>query len=89
VASEACKKLDYRVVHPADKSLVLNEESWPADAKWVKTAFLASDEGQARPDATPRFILAQDGQIILACTGNAGWKDKMWPKILEVTGTAA
>jgi hypothetical protein len=89
VASEACAKLDYRVVHPADKSLVMNEESWPADARWVMTAFLASEEGQARPDATPRFIMAQDGQILLAVTGNAGWKDKMWPKILEVTGTTA
>ena len=53
------------------------------------TAFLASDEGKARPDATPRFILAQDGQILLAVTGNAGWKEKMWPKIQEITGTAS
>jgi hypothetical protein len=89
VASEACKKLDYRIVHPANQSLVLDEEYWPADAKWVRTAFLDSDEGKAKPDATPRFILAQDGKIILAVTGNAGWKDKMWPKILEVTGTSA
>jgi hypothetical protein len=89
VASEACKKLDYRIVHPANLSLVLNEEHWPPDAKWVREAFLASEEGQARPDTTPRFILAQDGKIILAVTGNAGWKDKMWPKILEVTGIAA
>ena len=87
--SEACKKLDYRVVHPADLPLVLKEESWPKDALWVRTAFLESEEGKARPDATPRFILAQDGKVILAVTGNAGWKDKMWPKIMEVTGTAA
>ena len=87
--SDACKKLDYRVVHPADQSLVMKPESWPADALWVRTAFLNSDEGKARPDNTPRFILAQDGNVILAVTGNAGWKDKMWPKILEVTGTTA
>jgi len=77
------------VVHPANQSLVLKDEYWPADSKWVLAAFLASDEGKARPDATPRFILAQDNKIILAVTGNAGWKDKMWPKILEVTGTKA
>ncbi|MGE0573697.1 MAG: hypothetical protein AB7F22_05680 [Reyranella sp.] len=52
-------------------------------------AFLASDEGKSRPDATPRFILAQNDKIILAVTGNAGWKEKMWPKIQEVTGTSA
>ena len=77
------------MVHPADQSLVLKSENWPADSRWVLAAFLASEEGQARPDATPRFILAQDGKVILAVTGNAGWKDKMWPKIVEVTGTKA
>ena len=77
------------MVHPANLSLVLKEEYWPADSRWVLPVFLASDEGQAKPDATPRFILAQDGKIILAVTGNAGWKDQMWPKILEVTRTKA
>jgi len=38
-------------------------------------AFLASDEGKSRPDATPRFILSQNCKIILAVTGNAGWKE--------------
>ena len=86
MASEACKKLDYRVVHPADLPLVMNEDAWPADARWVRTAFLATEEGKESPK-TPRFILAQDGKVILTVTGNAGWKDKMWPKILEVTQT--
>lgn len=76
-------------MHPANQTLILKEEYWPADARWVRTAFLASDEGKARPDVTPRFILARDGKIILAVTGNAGWKDRMWPEILEVTGTKA
>ena len=53
------------------------------------TAFLASDEGKSRPDATPRFILAKDGKVVLAVSGNAGWKEKMWPRIQEVTGTSA
>ena len=87
--SDAFKKIDYRVVHPADLPLILKEDSWPADALWVRTAFLASDAGMQQPNATPRFILAQDNKIIFAGTGNAGWKDKMWPKIVEVTGTKA
>jgi hypothetical protein len=77
------------IVHPADKPFVLKDEAWPADARWVREAFLASDEGKAKPDATPRFILAQDNKVILAVTGNAGWKDQMWPKITEITGTKA
>ena len=48
-----------------------------------------SDEGARRGSVTPRFILAQDRKIIFTATGNGGWRDRMWPKILEVTGTAA
>jgi hypothetical protein len=77
------------IVQPADLPCVLKDEAWQADARWVRDAFLATEEGKARPDATPRFILAQDNKVILAVTGNGGWKDKMWPKLLEVTGTSA
>jgi len=77
------------VVHPANGDLILKEESRPADARWILTDFQMSDEGAQRGNQTPRFILAQDKKIIFTTTGNAGWKEKMWPKILEVTGTAA
>jgi hypothetical protein len=77
------------MVYPADKPFVLKDEAWPTELRWVREAFLATDEGKARPDATPRFILAQDNKVILASRGNAGWKDEMWPKIQEVTGTKA
>jgi hypothetical protein len=77
------------IVHPANLPLVLKDEAWQADARWVREAFLATEEGKARPDATPRFILAQNNKVILAVTGNGGWKDKMWPKLLEVTGASA
>ena len=76
-------------MHPADGSLILKEESWPPEARWILTEFLMSDEGAQRANYTPRFILAQNQKIIFTTTGNAGWKEKMWPKILEVTGTAA
>ena len=77
------------MVHPANGDLILKEESWPADARWILTEFQMSEEGAQRGNRTPRFILAQDKKIIFTATGNDGWKQKMWPKILEVTGTAA
>lgn len=48
-----------------------------------------SDEGAQNGNKTPRFILAQDHKIIFTATGNDGWKNKMWPKIMEVTGAKA
>ncbi len=81
--------MDYQVVHPANADLVMVEESWPAPARPIRTAFLASEEGRQRPNATPRFILFQDGKILLTVTGNGGWKDKMWPMIQDVTATKA
>ncbi|OFW98335.1 MAG: hypothetical protein A3D94_06045 [Alphaproteobacteria bacterium RIFCSPHIGHO2_12_FULL_66_14] len=69
--------------------MITKEESWPAAARAIRTVFLASDEGKQRGLATPRFILFKGDKILLTVTGNAGWKDKMWPMIQEVTGTKA
>jgi hypothetical protein len=85
--SEAISKIDYRIVHPANGDLILKEEFWPADARWILTEFLMSDEGAQRGNVTPRFILANNKKIVFTTTGNVGWKEKMWPKIEDVTGT--
>ena len=76
-------------MHPANGGLILKEESWPAAARPILFSFLASEEGAQRGNATPRFILAQGNNIVFTTTGNAGWKEKMWPKLLEVTGAKA
>ncbi len=81
--------MDYQVVYPANAGLVMAEASWPAMARPVRTAFLESEDGKTSPNATPRFILFQDGKIVLTVTGNGGWKDRMWPRIQEVTATKA
>jgi hypothetical protein len=51
--------------------------------------FLMSDEGAQRGNITPRFIIGQDETIVLTATGNNGWKEKVWPRIAEMTGTNA
>ena len=81
--------MDYQVVHPANPDLLMVDESWPAPARPIRAAFLASEDGKKSPNATPRFILFQDGKVVLTATGNGGWKDRMWPKIQEVTATRA
>ncbi|HLG49506.1 MAG TPA: hypothetical protein VKY24_24900 [Reyranella sp.] len=74
-------------MHPANGDLILKEEFWPADARWILTEFLMSDEAAQRGNVTPRFILANNRKIVFTATGNAGWKEQMWPKIEDVTGT--
>ena len=51
------------------------------------TDFLMSDEGAQRGNVTPRFILANNKKIVFTTTGNAGWKEQMWPRIEDVTAT--
>jgi hypothetical protein len=89
VASDGYKKLDFRAIYPADGALLLKQETWPADLRWILDTFLASEDGVQRGRVTPRFFLVQDRQITFTATGVAGWRDAMWPMILSVTGTRA
>jgi len=89
VKSDGYKKVDFRAVYPADSALLLKQETWPADLRWILDTFLASPDGMQRGTVTPRFFLAQNRQITFTATGIAGWRDAMWPMILSVTGTAA
>jgi hypothetical protein len=89
LASPVFKKVDYKVVHPATFDAMLQEESWPADLRWMLTDFLMSDEGAQRGLWTPRFFLAEDKKIVLTVTGNDAWTDKMLPAIGQATGTKA
>ena len=87
--SDAFKKLDYRVVFAKTGELMLKEESWPADARWVLAEFLTTKEGKDLWSDQPYFILAQDKKIVLVVRGNGNWTDKMLPKITELTGGKA
>jgi hypothetical protein len=78
--SEAFAKIDYRIVHPANGDLILKEEFWPADARWILTEFQMSEEGAQRGNVTPRFILTQNKEIIFTTTGNGGWKKRCGPR---------
>ena len=89
VASDGYKKLDYRVVYPADSSQLLRQGTWPPHLRWILDTFLASEDGVQRGKVTPRFFLVQNRQITFTATGIAGWRDAMWPMILSVTGTSA
>lgn len=89
IGTPAYKKMDYRAIYPATASLLLKQDSWPADTRWVLDTFLASEDGVKRGNVVPRFLLAQSQQVIATATGNDGWRDYMWPTIMDVTATKA
>ena len=89
VGTPAYKKMDYRAIYPATVSLLLKQESWPADTRWVLDTFLASEDGAQRGTVVPRFLLVQNKQVIFTATGNKGWQEAMWPTIMDVTATKA
>jgi hypothetical protein len=88
VASAAYKKLDYRVVNPAEPSLLAKQESWPADLRWLLDTFLMSQVGVQEGFEVPRFFLVQNRQVTLSTAGINAWRDVMWPTLLDVTGTS-
>jgi hypothetical protein len=87
--SAAFPKLDYRVVFTKTPALLLKPASWPADLRWVLDAFLMSQVGVEQGAETPRFFLAQNGQITFTAVGNNAWRDVMFPTLLDVTNTRA
>ena len=89
VGTPAYKKMDYRAIYPANASLLLKQDSWPADTRWVLDTFLASEDGAQRGNVVPRFLLIQNQQVIFTATGIKGWQDAMWPTIMDVTATKA
>lgn len=88
-SSDDFKKVEYRVVHPASFEAMMQEDSWPADLRWMLTEFQMSDEGAQRALWTPRFFLAENKKIILTVTGNDAWNSKMLPAIRQAIGTKA
>jgi hypothetical protein len=86
-ASDDFKKIEYRVVHPATFEAMMQEDSWPADLRWMLTDFQMSDEGAQRALWTPRFFLAENKKIVLTVTGNDAWNKEMLPAIHQAVGT--
>ena len=87
VASPVYKKLDYRVIFPASPSLLAKQQTWPADLRWLLDTFLMSQVGVQEGFEVPRFFLVQNRQVTFSTSGNSGWREVMWPTLLDVTNT--
>jgi len=86
-ASPAYKMVTFRTINAATSKEMVKPSTWPADLRWLLDTFLMSQEGQWQEYETPRFFLLQGGQVTASTGGNNGWRDYMWPTILDVTNT--
>ncbi len=86
-ASPAAKKVTLRKVSAPTAKALLQQATWPADLRWLLDVFLMSQEGVQEAYETPRFFLLQNNQISFASAGINGWREFMWPMILDMTKT--
>ena len=87
VATPAYKMIDIRTINAATAKASMQPTAWPANLRWLLDTFLMSQEGSWEEYETPRFFLLQNGSVTASTAGNNGWRDFMWPTILDVTNT--
>jgi hypothetical protein len=87
VATPAYKMIDVRTINAATAKASMQPAAWPANLRWLLDTFLMSQEGTWEEYETPRFFLLQNGSVTASTAGNNGWRDFMWPTILDVTNT--
>ena len=86
-ASPAYKMIEFRTINARTAKDMVKPAAWPTDLRWLLDTFLMSQEGQWQEYETPRFFLLQNGQVTTSTAGNNGWREFMWPTILDVTNT--
>ena len=86
-ASPAYKMIDIRAINAPTAKAMMQPAAWPTDLRWLLDTFLMSQQGAWEEYETPRFFLLQNGSVIASTAGNNGWREYMWPTILDVTNT--
>ena len=86
-ASPAYKMIDIQTITAPNAKAMMQPKAWPANLSWLLDTFLMSQQGAWEEYETPRFFLLQNGQLTASTAGNNGWRDYMWPTILDITNT--
>lgn len=86
-SSPAYKLIDIRTINAPTAKAMMQPAAWPADLRWLLDTFLMSQQGAWEEYETPRFFLLQNGSVTASTAGNNGWREFMWPTILDVTNT--
>ena len=85
--SFAYKMIDVRTIDAPTARAMMQPAAWPGDLRWLLDTFLMSQQGAWEEYETPRFFLLQNGSVTASTAGNNGWREYMWPTILDVTNT--
>jgi hypothetical protein len=85
--SPAYKMIDMRTINAPTAKAMAQPAAWPADLRWLLDTFLMSQQGAWEEYETPRFFLLQNGSVTASTAGDNGWREYMWPTILDVTNT--
>ena len=81
------QKITLRKVNAPTARAMLQPASWPTDLRWVLDTFLMSQEG-VQEDMTRRASsCCRTTRSRFATVGNNGWREFMWPTILDMTNT--
>ena len=86
-ASPAYKMIDIRTINAPTAKAMMQPAAWPGDLRWLLDTFLMSQQGAWEEYETPRFFLLQNGQVTASTAGDNGWRNFIWPTILDVTNT--
>lgn len=86
-ATPAYKMIDMRTINAPDAKAMMQPKTWPRDLGWLLDTFLMSEAGNWEEYETPRFFLLQNGAVTASTAGNNGWREFMWPTVLDVTNT--
>jgi hypothetical protein len=73
------------MIYPERSALLSRQQTWPADLRWLLDTFLMSQVGVQEGFEVPRFFLVQNKQVTFSTSGNNGWREVMWPTLLDVT----
>jgi hypothetical protein len=85
--SPAYKIIEFQSINAATAKAMMQPAAWPADLRWLLDTFLMSQQGAWEEYETPRLFLLQNGSVTASTAGNNGWREFMWPTILDVTNT--
>ena len=96
------RRVDYVKIEPARWRMLLNEETWPAELRWVRQQFidnwrtLTTHDQQGIGSApahidralstSPRFFIVSDGKLVMAVPGLSGWKTFAAPLLTTLVG---